>query len=168
MIVRWLYLSCVRCLLVALLCFGVNAALPPGAAAQSGSLQGFSTSSLEIVTSGGRHAFRVEVAETDSQRSQGLMFRPVLAADAGMLFIYPTDRHISMWMKNTLIPLDMVFIAADGRVVGFHERAVPHSLRPIGSGAPARAVLELPGGTVSRLGIRPGDRVISPNLAGAG
>jgi hypothetical protein len=136
----------------------------PSAAAQSAPLQTFSTASLDIVTRSGRHAFTVEIAETEAQRAQGLMFRSRLAPDGGMLFIYPADRRLSMWMKNTLIPLDMLFVASDGAIVGVHERAVPHSLRSIASRVPARAVIELAGGTVARLGIRVGDRVISAPL----
>ena len=157
-----------RLAVLALLCLGAVALPAPAVTAQTATLQTFTLSTLEIVTATGRHAFRVELAQTDQQRSQGLMFRPVLAPDAGMLFIYPGERQISMWMKNTLIPLDMLFLASDGRVVALHERAVPHSLRTIASGVAARAVLELPGGTVGRLGIRIGDRVISTELGGAG
>ncbi len=137
----------------------------PGAVAEDSTvLQSFATAPLEIVTAKGRHRFIVELAETYEQRAQGLMFRRALAPDAGMLFVYPEDRVISMWMKNTFIPLDMVFVSADGRVVALHERAVPHSLRSISSGPAARAVVELAGGAVARLGIRKGDRVVSDRL----
>ena len=151
------------------LCMAEGGAVVPvaGAAAQTEPLQTFSTAPLDIVTRSGRHAFTVEIAETEAERAQGLMFRSRLAPDAGMLFIYPADRRLSMWMKNTLIPLDMLFVASNGKVVGIHERAVPHSLRPIASPVPARAVVELPGGTVGRLGIRVGDRVISRPLGAA-
>lgn len=157
-----------RLAVLALLCFGAVILPVRAVTAQTTTLQTFALSTLEIVTATGRHAFRVELAQTDQQRSQGLMFRPFLATDAGMLFIYPADRPIAMWMKNTLIPLDMLFLGADGHVVALHERAVPHSLRTIASGVSARAVLELPGGTIGRLGIRIGDRVVSPELGGAG
>src|SRR3546814_13522615 len=86
------------------------------------------------------------------------MYRDHLAADAGMLFVYSQPRRVSMWMKNTLIPLDMLFIAPDGRIESIVKRAVPHSLATISSRGKVRAVLELNGGTVDRLGIRPGDR----------
>jgi uncharacterized membrane protein (UPF0127 family) len=134
---------------------------------QAQGLQSFATAPLTLVTGTGRHKFTVEIAENDAQRSQGLMFRRALAPDQGMLFIYPSDRIISMWMKNTFIPLDMVFISNDGRVVSVHERAVPGSLKAISSGVRARAVLELVGGSISRLGIRSGDRVLNIRL-GAG
>ena len=126
----------------------------------------FDRAPLEIVTATGSHGFTVELALSDDQRAQGLMFRRYLAADAGMLFVYPRDKVVSMWMKNTFIPLDMVFVAADGRVVALHERAVPHSLRSISSGVPARGVVELAAGTISRLGIRIGDRVSNDRLGG--
>jgi hypothetical protein len=165
---RYTVFRLIGCLLIAL-CMAQGAEiLPlPGAAAQSGTLQTFSTAPLDIVTRSGRHAFTVEIAETEAQRAQGLMFRSRLAPDGGMLFIYPADRRLSMWMKNTLIPLDMLFVASNGTIVDIHERAVPHSLRSIASRMPARAVVELAGGTVARLGIRVGDRVISKQLGTA-
>jgi hypothetical protein len=95
------------------LCMAEGGAVVPvvGAAAQTEPLQTFSTARLDIVTRSGRHAFTVEIAETEAERAQGLMFRSRLAPDAGMLFIYPADRRLSMWMKNTLIPLDQTVIA---------------------------------------------------------
>jgi hypothetical protein len=165
---RYTVFRLIGCLIVALcMAQGAGVSCFPDAAAQSGSLQTFATAPLDIVTRSGRHAFTVEIAETDAQRAQGLMFRSRLAPDGGMLFIYPADRRLSMWMKNTLIPLDMLFVASDGKVVGIHERAVPHSLRSIASPVPARAVVELAGGTVGRLGIRVGDRVVSKPLGTA-
>jgi len=106
-----------------------------------------------------RHAFTVEVAATDETRQVGLMFRKSLAADAGMLFDYQTPQPVAMWMKNTLIPLDMLFIGADSRISRIAERTVPHSLATIDSGGPVRAVLELNAGTAARLGIKVGDLV---------
>ena len=100
-----------------------------------------------------RYPFEVEMALTPGQQAQGLMYRRDLAGDAGMLFVYARDKPIRMWMKNTLIPLDMLFLARDGRVVRVVERAVPRSLRTISSGGDVAAVLELNGGTASRLGI---------------
>src|SRR5262249_16781860 len=96
------------------------------------------------------------LALTPAQQQQGLMFRRSMAADAGMLFVFPASEIQTFWMKNTLIPLDMVFIAADGHIVDIHERAVPMSETNISSKAPGRAVLELNGGTAARLGIKPG------------
>lgn len=130
-------------------------------------LETFERNRLVIETSANdRHPFEVEMALTPRQQAQGLMFRRDLAGDAGMLFIYARDKPISMWMKNTLIPLDMLFLARDGRVVRIVERAVPMSLRTISSGENVAAVLELNGGTASRLGILAGDRVIHPALGG--
>jgi uncharacterized membrane protein (UPF0127 family) len=90
------------------------------------------------------------------------MYRRRMARDAGMLFLYKRSAPVQMWMKNTLIPLDMIFIAADGRIVTITERAVPRSLETISSGVPVIAVLELNGGTVSRLKIAVGDRIFHP------
>jgi uncharacterized membrane protein (UPF0127 family) len=122
----------------------------------------FPTAPLTIVTAGGPHEFTVELATTPSQMEQGLMFRKSLAPDAGMLFDYMAPSMAMMWMKNTLIPLDMLFVDAQGRIVNIHERAVPGSLATISAAAPVRAVIELNGGTAARLGIRPGDRVMLP------
>jgi uncharacterized protein len=130
-------------------------------------LETFERERLVIETSADqRYPFEVEMALTPRQQAQGLMYRRDLAGDAGMLFIYTRDRPINMWMKNTLIPLDMLFLARDGRVVRVVERAVPGSLRTISSGDAVAAVLEVNGGTASRLGIAPGDRVIHPALGG--
>lgn len=120
----------------------------------------FARSTLEIVTADGRHLpFAVELAVEPRQRALGLMFRQKLAADAGMLFDFQTEQDIVMWMKNTFIPLDMLFIRADGTIHHIAERTVPHSLETVGSRGRVRAVLEVNGGTAARLGIRPGDRL---------
>ena len=129
------------------------------AAAQSP--QRLAVSNLVIATADGkRHAFKVELAATDDQRMVGLMYRRAMPADTGMLFDFERDAPVSMWMKNTFIPLDMLFIARDGRVVNIAERTVPHSLASISSAGPVRAVLEVNGGTAARLGLKPGDRVL--------
>lgn len=126
-------------------------------------LASFTRDSLVLHKSDGTEpAFEVELAVSPQQQAQGLMYRPSLAADAGMLFIYRPAREVSMWMKNTMIPLDMLFIAEDGEIVKIVERAVPFSLTPIPSDRRVRAVLEINGGMVNRLGIRPGDRVVHP------
>ncbi|MGH6989161.1 MAG: DUF192 domain-containing protein [Stellaceae bacterium] len=131
-------------------------------------LQTFATSGLVIDTAKGPAHFRVELAMTPAQQEQGLMYRPRLAPDAGMLFDFHDTAPRTFWMKNTLIPLDMLFIAADGRIVDIHEDAVPQSEALIPSARPARAVLELNGGTVDRLGIKIGDMVRSPQLGTGG
>ncbi len=114
---------------------------------------------LAIVTGHGRHVFRVEIADDPEERMQGLMFRKSLAPDAGMLFLSGRNEPQSFWMKNTEIPLDLLFIAKDGRIADLHERSVPFSLQPIASKVPVWAVLEVAGGTVAKLGVKPGDRV---------
>lgn len=115
---------------------------------------------LIIESSGARHEFIVEVAISREQRSQGLMFRTELADNAGMLFQYGEPQIITMWMSNTLIPLDMIFIAQDGTIINIAERTIPESLARIPSAAPAVGVLEVAGGTADRLGLGPGDVVI--------
>ncbi|MBV9014738.1 MAG: DUF192 domain-containing protein [Alphaproteobacteria bacterium] len=125
-------------------------------------LETFPKAELTIVTATGPHKFAIEVATTPGQMEQGLMFRRSLAPDAGMIFDYSGLAMAAMWMKNTLIPLDMLFVDQRGRIINIHERAVPGSLDPIAAAAPARAVIELNGGTAARLGIKPGDRVIFP------
>ncbi len=120
----------------------------------------FERSTLDVVTADSRrHSFAVELAATPDQLSQGLMFRKSLAADAGMLFNFGTPRQVSMWMKNTLIPLDMLFMDRGGRIIRVEEYAVPGSLEPRGPPESVLAVLELSAGTARRLGIRSGDRV---------
>lgn len=131
----------------------------PCAAAQ---LQSFARSPLTILTARGARSFTVELAQSPEQMEQGLMFRRQLAPDAGMLFDYKVPTVATMWMKNTLIPLDMLFVDEHGRIVNIHERAVPESTAIIAAGAPVRAVIELNGGTAARLGIKPGDRVEFP------
>jgi len=122
-------------------------------------LQRFDTSALTIVSATGPHRFTVEVAETPAQMEQGLMFRRAMAPDAGMLFDYKAPTVATMWMRNTLIPLDMLFVDERGRIVNIRERAVPQSLDVIAAAAPIRAVIELNGGTAARLRIAPGDHV---------
>ena len=114
---------------------------------------------IHFLEEAGTFPFDIELALTPPQMEQGLMFRRSLAADAGMLFDYGNPQPIAMWMKNTLIPLDMIFIAKDGKVVDFRERAVPMSLDTIESKVPARAVLEVNAGTVARLGVQNGDTI---------
>lgn len=122
----------------------------------------FAVSDLWIDSAGGRHRFRVEIAETPAQQARGLMFRAEVAPGAGMLFDYGEPRPVTMWMKNTLVPLDMLFIDADGAVVRIERWTAPLSLDPISSGAPVAAVLELRGGAADRLGLAAGDRVSHP------
>ena len=128
------------------------------------SLDAFPQSSLAIEASGKRHEFGVWIADTTPRRAQGLMFVKSLAPMRGMLFVYPEPRVVSMWMKNTLIPLDMLFVAGDGRIIRIAQRTRPHSLEQITSMGPVVAVIELAGGESARLGIETGARVLHPAL----
>jgi len=125
-------------------------------------------SPLTIDTAAGPQRFSVEVASTPDQMALGLMFRRSLAPDAGMLFVYGSERPVAFWMKNTVIPLDMLFIGADGHIRRIAERTVPLSETPISSVDPVSAVLELNGGTAERLGIKPGDVVHHAALGNGG
>jgi uncharacterized membrane protein (UPF0127 family) len=116
---------------------------------------------VEILTSRGRVKFTVELAVTKAQQERGLMFRKSLAPDRGMLFPYNPPQRAAFWMKNTLIPLDILYIAPDGRVLSIARNAVPHDETPIPSGGVIRGVLEIPGGRAAQLGILPGDRVLN-------
>ncbi|MGP9820019.1 DUF192 domain-containing protein [Salinarimonas sp. NSM] len=117
---------------------------------------------LTIVTDTGEHAFEVELAATPEERQRGLMFRRSMPADQGMLFDFERVAPVSMWMRNTYISLDMLFIDADGTVVRIAENTEPLSERTIRSGQPVLSVLELNAGTARRLGIEAGDRVEHP------
>jgi uncharacterized membrane protein (UPF0127 family) len=131
------------------------AAAPP----QEGQ-QGLPVEPLKIVTHDGKsHPFRVEIADTDATREEGLMFRKSLAPDAGMLFDFKTSQDVAFWMKNTLIPLDMLFIDQNGVVVSIKSEATPLSETPIPSGAPVLGVLEIRGGRAAELGVHVGDKV---------
>ena len=133
------------------------------AAAQNGPQPSLPTEPLRIVTDRGAVLdFQVEMALTPEQQRVGLMFRPAMPIDSGMLFVFPRSRVASFWMRNTLISLDMLFIDADGTVVNIAERTETRSDRSYRSAAPVRAVLEINGGLSSLLGIAPGDRVEHP------
>lgn len=110
-------------------------------------------------TKKGDFPFHIEVADTEAGRERGLMFRRSLAPDAGMLFDFFTPQPVEFWMVNTYIPLDMVFIAADGTVKTVHPNAVPEDPTPIPSGAPVRFVLEIAGGRAAEIGLEPGDKL---------
>ena len=117
---------------------------------------------LEIATKSGVHIFSVEIATTEDEKQKGLMYRRELADGKGMLFDFSPEQQISMWMKNTYISLDMIFIRADGRVLRIAENTEPESTKIISSGGLARGVLEVPAGTARKYGIAPGDRVSHP------
>ncbi len=134
-------------------------AMPVGAQ----QLQTFEVSPLQITTAAGTtHEFQVELAVLPQQRAQGLMFRDSLANDAGMLFAYGSEARRGMWMANTFIPLDMLFIRGDGTIAFIAENTVPHSRATISPPMPVNAVLELAAGTSRRLGIAVGDQVDHP------
>jgi uncharacterized membrane protein (UPF0127 family) len=120
------------------------------------------TEILEISSKTGVHVFAVEMAATDAERTRGLMHRKSLPAGRGMLFDFKRDQMIAMWMRNTYIPLDMIFIRRDGTIARIAQSTEPLSERIISSGAPVRAVLEVIAGTARRLGLAPGDRVAHP------
>jgi uncharacterized membrane protein (UPF0127 family) len=115
---------------------------------------------------GRAHPVDVEVAADDLSRARGLMFRRELPEGTGMLFVFPEEEVQAFWMRNTLLPLDMLFIDAAGVLVGLVSRAVPHSLAPRSVGLPSRYVLEVPGGWAEAHGVRPGVRVAFEGLEG--
>ena len=114
---------------------------------------------LEIVTKSGVQVFSVEAATTDQERERGLMFRTALPEGQGMIFDFSPEQNVSMWMKNTLISLDMIFIRADGRILRIAENTKTQSEDIIPSGGPVRAVVEVIAGTARKYGIAPGDKV---------
>ncbi|AXK80298.1 DUF192 domain-containing protein [Pseudolabrys taiwanensis] len=114
---------------------------------------------VEIATKSGVHAFSVELAATEAEREKGLMYRKSLPEGQGMLFDFHRDQEVGFWMKNTYIPLDMIFIRGDGRILRIAENTEPLSEKIVPSNGPVRAVLEVIGGTARKLGIAPGDRV---------
>ena len=114
---------------------------------------------LEVVTSDGPHAFSVEVMRTPEQLAQGLMFRRYMPDDRGMMFDFKTEQPVQFWMKNTYLPLDMIFISKAGKIVSIKENAEPLSEKLIPSGGPVLAVLEVNAGTAARIHAKPGDSV---------
>ncbi|CEG08145.1 hypothetical protein BN961_01558 [Afipia felis] len=117
---------------------------------------------LEIVTKSGVKVFNVEIARTTEERERGLMYRKELPDGQGMLFDFSPQQEVSMWMKNTYVSLDMIFIRADGRILRIAENTKPLSERIISSGGPVKAVLEVVAGTARKDGIAAGDRVAGP------
>jgi hypothetical protein len=126
--------------------------------------RGAEQQTLEIASKSGVHLFAIDLATTDEERQRGLMFRRSLPESYGMLFDFKRDQDVSMWMKNTFVSLDMIFIRSDGRIQRIAENTEPQSERIIPSGGPVRAVLEVIGGTAKKLGIEAGDRVAAPAL----
>jgi uncharacterized membrane protein (UPF0127 family) len=127
------------------------------------SVAGLEQVPLTVTTAAGKvHRFTVEVARTQEEQAQGLMNRQSVAPDAGMIFPMNPPRAASFWMKNTLVPLDIIFVRPDGTIVRIEENTVPLSLEPVVSTEPVGAVLELAGGRSAELGIKAGDRVTWP------
>jgi uncharacterized membrane protein (UPF0127 family) len=143
------------------LTFAVCLFLPPSPWG-GGSILAAERQPLQIATKNGVRRFQVELANTEAQISRGLMFRKRLPADRGMLFDLGSEQEITMWMKNTYVPLDMLFIRADGRIHRIAENTKRLSTDPIPSEGPVLAVLEVVAGTARKLGIAPGDRVSHP------
>ena len=135
-----------------------NQAAPPPPAARTAP-SGLDLARLIVEGRGGRHVFTVEMARTEAQQEQGLMNRRALAQDAGMLFPFDPPRPASFWMRNTLIPLDMIFIRPDGVIARIAANTVPMSETPIAVAEPMTAVLEIGGGRAAQLGIVAGDHV---------
>jgi uncharacterized protein len=137
-------------LTAALGCFCWTGSVPANAAGEA---------TVEIISKSGVHPFSVELATNSAEWERGLMYRKELPEGRGMLFDFEREAPVSFWMHNTYIPLDMIFIRADGSILRIAEDAEPLSDRLIPSGGPVRAVLEVIGGTARKLGIAPGDRV---------
>jgi uncharacterized membrane protein (UPF0127 family) len=117
---------------------------------------------VTVISKTGAHTFKAEIADDEAERQKGLMFRESMADTQGMLFEFPDVAERSFWMRNTYIPLDIIYIGPDGRIVSIAREARPFDETPLPSYAPATGVLEINGGLASRLGIEPGDRVEHP------
>lgn len=128
-------------------------------------LDHFPRAAVVINSKAAKHEFNVWVADTPARQAQGLMFVRSLDAGGGMLFVLDDPRVMTMWMKNTFIPLDMVFIEVDGRIARIAARTTPHSLETVSSGKTVKGVLEIAGGEAERLGIKAGDRLIHSAFA---
>jgi len=120
---------------------------------------GASGPAVVLQTKGGPVEVAVEIANDDATRTRGLMYRTTLADGRGMLFVFPTNEVHDFWMKNTLIPLDMLWISEDRRILGIRDKTTPLSTATVGAGVPSRYVLEVPGGFSDRRGIAIGDVV---------
>jgi uncharacterized membrane protein (UPF0127 family) len=157
--VTLLLLSLVAAFSVATPLAGLSSVLGGQALAQSAEVEALRRDALVIVSPSGRHRFEVEIAETPADRARGLMFRTELTPDAGMLFDFKEEREVAFWMRNTLIPLDMLFIEKSGRIAHIARNATPLSEELVPSRAVVRYVLEIPGGRAAELDIKVGDVV---------
>jgi uncharacterized membrane protein (UPF0127 family) len=142
---------------------GLIAALLAALAAQ-GATAGCAPDAVEVRGPSGTARFSVEIADTPEEQAQGLMFREHMASSAGMLFVFPQPKHAAFWMKNTLIPLDMLFIDSTGRVARVHSNAIPQDETPIDGGDGVLMVLEINGGLAARMGIAAGAELRHPAL----
>jgi uncharacterized membrane protein (UPF0127 family) len=122
-------------------------------------VSGLTVVPLTVTTASGPHVFKVEVAATPAEQERGLMFRTAMGADEGMIFPMNPPRPSAFWMKNTVIPLDIIFIGADHKVLNIAANAVPYDLSPLPSDGAAAGVLELNGGRAAQIGLKPGDTV---------
>jgi uncharacterized membrane protein (UPF0127 family) len=143
--------------LAALACLALVSAAPAAAEA-------LSKATLTLETASGPHQFNVEVATTPQERELGLMLRPSLPENSGMLFLYETPQPIAMWMKNTIVPLDMIFIDSWGKVHRIETNTEPFSLDPIPSDGDVIGILEVNAGVAEKIGLKTGDKVIYPGL----
>jgi hypothetical protein len=153
----------VRRLIALALCVLALGLARPGAAGEAAC----SRDRLVVHGADGPVAFRVELALTPEEQARGLMFRPSLPREAGMLFVYDPPRKARFWMKNTMIPLDMIFIDETGRIESIAERTTPYSLSTHESEGPVRGILEINGGLSDALGIAPGAQVVHPAFEAA-
>ena len=128
-------------------------------------VEGVDPTPLCVVTTSGAHLFKVEVARTQAEKSMGLMFRKSLAEDHGMVFIYKRPRQVAMWMKNTFIPLDLVFIKSRGEVANVVHDAIPHDETPRPSTGRVGYVLELAAGVAKKINLRAGDQIFHPSIS---
>ncbi|WP_431521373.1 DUF192 domain-containing protein [Blastomonas fulva] len=161
MVMKWCATTIATLALVACNATAPSDAIAQRPAADAGTLSpaGLALVPLTIQSSGKTHRFTVEVAGTSQEQAQGLMFRTELAPDAGMIFPFPSLKPASFWMKNTVIPLDIIFVRADGSIESIAANTTPYSLDAVSSQGPVAAVLELAGGRAAQLGIKPGDIV---------
>ena len=157
-----------RTVLLALAALGLSACLASAAPAAPPSFDGLREVRVEVASSGDTHVFHAWIADTPESRARGLMYVRELPPGRGMLFLYDFPQFASFWMKNTYIPLDLLFISPDGSIANIVENATPLSLAPLESVAPVAKVLEVAGGTAARGGIRAGDHVRVLELPPAG
>jgi uncharacterized protein len=139
--------------------FFLGLSFPAAAQSQAAQILPLDSQPLVIASAGGPKSYKVEIADEASERAVGMMFREAAPRDRAMLFVFGQSRVVTMWMRNTFVPLDIIFIGEDGRIVKISPNAVPRSEEFIGSDAPVRFALELAAGQAARDGLRVGDLV---------